>query len=444
MSFSKFELDSTLLAAIEEEGYSTPTPIQNAAIPVVAEGRDLFGLAQTGTGKTAAFALPILSRYFADKKNHTNTKPRKGPRCLVLTPTRELAMQVAESFRTYGKKTHLGVAVIFGGVGFLPQKEALKRRPEILVATPGRLLDLMGQGDVDLSNVDVFILDEADRMFDMGFVHDIRKVVAKLPTERQTLLFSATMPTEIANLAKSILRNPERIEVTPAFRTAETVSQSLYFVGSKERSQLMTHLITENKVKRAIVFTRMKYVANRVAEQLMRDGISAEAFHANKSQNARVRALTGFKQGKVRILVATDIAARGLDVDDVEVVINYDLPEVPETYVHRIGRAGRAGKTGAAWSFCVSDQLRLLEDIERTTKVVPEIVTDHPLIDDAAQKQMEAHINFRTKKTAAHKPAHSPAQKPTKQSHAPNKADAPNRSKFTEIQERLKKLLKGE
>lgn len=400
MDFRILGLDSTLLSTLVEEGYTTPTPIQTQAIPLVLKGQDLFGLAQTGTGKTAAFALPVLNRYLAERKlRSASAAKRVGPRCLVLTPTRELAIQVAESFSTYGRGTSIKVAVVFGGVAIGPQKTALRRRPEILVATPGRLLDLMGQGDVDLSGVDVFILDEADRMFDMGFIHDIRKVVAKIPTERQTLLFSATMPDEIANLAKSILRSPARVEVTPAFQATDTVAQQVYFVSQRKRIPLIKHLLTTGDIKRCIVFTQMKHVANRVAEALRKDGIDAEAFHSNKSQGARVRALTAFKQGEVRVLVATDIAARGLDVDDVEVVVNYDLPNVPETYVHRIGRAGRAGKTGLAWSLCTSEQRELLEQIERTTQVVPELVENHPMHDAESAASVRQHEIFREKQS---------------------------------------------
>jgi ATP-dependent RNA helicase RhlE len=430
MSFSDFGLHSTLLSAIAEEGYSTPTPIQNQAIPLVLEGRDLFGLAQTGTGKTAAFALPILNRYHEEKQKASpllskiGVNPaKKGPRCLVLTPTRELAMQVAESFSTYGRKTRLRVAVVFGGVGIEPQKKALSQHPEILVATPGRLLDLLGQKSTTLSHIDTFVLDEADRMFDMGFVRDIRRVVEMLPKERQTLLFSATMPNEIADLAKGILRSPARVEVTPAYKATDTVKQSVYFVSPKDRVPLMQELLKEHGVKRCIVFTRMKHVANRVSDALQKAGIHAEPFHSNKSQNTRVRTLNGFKTGQVRVLVATDIAARGLDVDDVEVVINYDLPDVPETYVHRIGRAGRAGKQGLAWSLCTPEDREILADIEKKTRVEPLLVSEHEFTNPVTANTLEAHIAFREKrKNAPHTPKGPSHSKQPLPHQAPKKA----------------------
>lgn len=380
MTFSNLALSPALLQAVTAEGYTSPTPVQRQAIPLILEGRDLLGLAQTGTGKTAAFALPILDFFLRQPR----TGARKGPRCLVLAPTRELAIQVAESFTTYGRSTKLGVTVVYGGVGIEPQKAALRRNPDVLVATPGRLLDLMGQGECDLSSVDVFVLDEADRMFDMGFVHDIRKVVKVLPQKRQTLLFSATMPKEIEQLAAGILKNPARVEVAPVSTTAETIEQFCYFVETKDRLTLLKALLEEKGIQRGIVFTRMKHVANRIAEKLQAEGISAEPFHSNKSQAARQRALAAFKDGKARILVATDIAARGLDVDEVEVVVNFDLPDVPETYVHRIGRAGRAGRTGVAWSLVDEDQASLLRDVERTSKCRITIVEEHPCNTEAS------------------------------------------------------------
>ena len=394
LKFKNFDLAPPLLEALAEEGYETPTPIQAQAIPLVLQGKDLLGLAQTGTGKTAAFALPVLDHFLKNPRPFT----RKGPRCLVLTPTRELALQVAENFSTYSKKTKLHTAVVFGGVGIEPQKSALRRKPDILVATPGRLLDLMQQGECNLSEVGVFVLDEADRMFDMGFVRDIRKVIQHLPKRRQNLLFSATMPPEIEKLVREILVEPSRVEVTPVARTAETIDQTVYFVDSKSRVGLLAHLLKD--VQRGIVFTKMKHVANRIAEQLVKQGIVADAFHSNKSQNARVRILGSFKAGQTAVLVATDIAARGLDVDDVELVVNYDLPDVPETYVHRIGRAGRAGKKGRALSLVDDEQFPLLRDIEKITKCQPAIVAGHPF-------QTEASVGLQTRHERSRESGHA-------------------------------------
>ncbi|MCA2959673.1 MAG: DEAD/DEAH box helicase, partial [Silvanigrellales bacterium] len=365
------------------------------------------GLAQTGTGKTAAFALPILDFFLRQPRPGT----RRGPRCLVLAPTRELAIQVAESFTTYGRSTKLGVCVVYGGVGIEPQKAALRRNPEVLVATPGRLLDLMGQGECDLSSVEVFVLDEADRMFDMGFIKDIRKVVTVLPQKRQTLLFSATMPKEIEQLAAGILKNPARVEVAPVSTTAETIEQFCYFVETKDRITLLKTLLEEKGINRCIVFTRMKHVANRIAEKLQAEGISAEPFHSNKSQAARQRALASFKDGKSRILVATDIAARGLDVEEVEVVVNFDLPDVPETYVHRIGRAGRAGRTGVAWSLVDEDQASLLRDVERTSNCKITIVAEHAFNTPACDTLRKRYEDARTGRGPALPRGPSPIQR---------------------------------
>ena len=364
MTFDELGLDQKLVQAVKAEGYTTPTPIQVQAIPYVLQGRDVLGCAQTGTGKTAAFALPTLQRLAAS----TPGGPPKI-RCLVVTPTRELATQVAESFETYGRGLDLYVTVIFGGVGQDKQVKELRQGVDILVATPGRLLDLMNQRLVSLQGVEVLVLDEADRMLDMGFIHDVKKILAALPTQRQTLFFSATMPDEIQSLVKSIPKNPARVAVAPVSSTAERVEQRVFFVHSGDKRSLLVKLLEDPSVTRALVFTQMKHVANRVMEHLEKAGVSAAAIHGNKSQSARERALDGFKAGSVRVLVATDVAARGIDVEQITHVINYDLPNVPETYVHRIGRTARAGKSGEAWSFCEEGEERdFLRDIERLTK----------------------------------------------------------------------------
>ncbi|MCB9786913.1 MAG: DEAD/DEAH box helicase [Deltaproteobacteria bacterium] len=372
-SFADLGLCQPLLRAVEAEGYQTPTPIQARAIPFLLQGRDLLGVAQTGTGKTAAFTLPMLQLL---AESDVRPAPRT-PRALILTPTRELAIQIDESLATYGKHLRIQHAVIFGGVGQRPQVQALTRGVHVLVATPGRLLDLMGQGHIKLGQVEIFVLDEADRMLDMGFVRDVRTVVAALPARRQTLLFSATMPEAITGLAGSVLRNPERVEVTPAATPVERIEQRVLFVDKGDKRHVLSDLFTDRAVGRAIVFTRTKHGANRVAEWLEKGGVSCGALHGNKSQGARQRALAAFSAGSVRALVATDIAARGLDVDDVTHVINYDLPNEPESYVHRIGRTGRAGSDGIAISLCDAEQVGFLRDIERTIRRKVEVDVDH-------------------------------------------------------------------
>ncbi len=370
MQFADLNLIEPLLRAVQQEGYNTPTPIQQQAIPHVLAGRDLLGAAQTGTGKTAAFALPILQHLVQ------NPKPERPIRVLVLAPTRELAMQIGESFSTYGTYTPVRQVTIFGGVGQQPQVERLQRRPEVLVAAPGRLLDLMNQGYVKLNKVEVFVLDEADRMLDMGFIHDVRKVVAALPKERQTLLFSATMPDEIRDLAQKILRDPVSVAVTPVASTVDTIQQSVYFIGKKEKPALLRLLLTDATMRRVIVFTRTKHGANKVVEQLERGGIKAAAIHGNKSQSARERALDDFKRGTNRVLVATDIAARGIDVDDITHVINYEFSHEPETYVHRIGRTARAGASGIAYTFVDPEEVPMLRQIEKLIrKRIPVVET---------------------------------------------------------------------
>jgi ATP-dependent RNA helicase RhlE len=370
--FEQLGIIEPILKALQAEGYTTPTPIQQQAIPVLLEGRDLLGCAQTGTGKTAAFAVPIL-QLLSEQQN-----PPRGIRALILTPTRELAIQIEESFKAYGKGLKLRHAVIFGGVSQHTQVNTLRNGVDILIATPGRLLDLMQQRIVSLNQIEKFVLDEADRMLDMGFIHDVKRIITKLPEERQTLFFSATMPTEIARLSQTILRDPVKVEVTPVATTAETIVQALFFVDKAEKRKLLMHLLEDGEIKRVLVFTRTKHGADRVVKDLAKAGVGAEAIHGNKSQQARQRALTNFKNGRTRVLVATDIAARGIDVDDLTHVINYELPNIPETYVHRIGRTGRAGAMGIALSFCDSEEKEFLRDIHKLIKTAIPVISDHP------------------------------------------------------------------
>ena len=376
---------------MDNEGYTIPTPIQEQAIPIILERKDLLGCAQTGTGKTAAFALPLLQLLCEDMagiKEETRPGSPRPIRALVLTPTRELAIQIDESFAAYGKFTGLRHTVIFGGVPQHSQVQILQKGVDILVATPGRLLDLIDQRYISLQHIRYFVLDEADRMLDMGFIHDIRKVLTKLPQKKHSLFFSATMPPEIQKLANTILVNPSKVEVTPASTTAETIVQSLYFVEKKDKRSLLLHVLKESAIASALVFTRTKHGADKVAQGLQRAGIRAEAIHGNKSQNARQRALENFKTRQTRILVATDIAARGIDIDELTHVINYELPNVPETYVHRIGRTGRAGASGIALSFCDQEETEFLQDIQKLISRSIPVVEDHPHV-------MHANLSYR-------------------------------------------------
>jgi ATP-dependent RNA helicase RhlE len=365
IEFASLGLAEPLLRAVSETGYTTPTPIQAQAIPLVLAGKDLLAAAQTGTGKTAGFTLPVLHRLAAQPA--AGQKPGR-PRCLILTPTRELAAQVQESVTTYGKYLPLTSMVMFGGVNINPQFQALKKRVDILVATPGRLLDHVGQKTVDLSGIEILILDEADRMLDMGFIRDIRKVLAHVPKQRQTLLFSATFSDDIRALANSLLHQPECVEVARRNTASELVAQSVYMIAQKQKRELLVHLVKQHDWRQALVFTRTKHGANKLAEYLGKNGIAAAAIHGNKSQSARTRALGDFKAGSVPILVATDIAARGLDIDELPQVVNFELPNVPEDYVHRIGRTGRRGLTGQAVSLVDNEESKLLADIERLLK----------------------------------------------------------------------------
>lgn len=374
MTFENFGLSEPILKALKATGYTTPTPIQQQAIPLVLNRCDLLGCAQTGTGKTAAFALPTLEILSANKGSG---RGYKHIRALILTPTRELAIQIHESFAEYGRGTGLRQEVIYGGVSQHPQTKALREGTDILVATPGRLLDLMNQGYVYLDHLEIFVLDEADRMLDMGFINDVKKVIRELPEQRQTLLFSATMPAQISQLADSLLRNPEKVAVDPVCSTVEKIDQSIYMVNTGDKQALLEHLIREENIRRTLVFARTKHGADRIAKNLNKANIRAESLHGDKPQAARQRAMLNFKSGRLTVLVATDIAARGIDVDNLTHVINFDLPNVPETYVHRIGRTGRAGATGIALSFCDGGEKASLKDIHKATAQII-AVKDHP------------------------------------------------------------------
>ncbi|MCX6259533.1 MAG: DEAD/DEAH box helicase [Bacteroidia bacterium] len=387
MKFESLYIIEPILRSLKEEGYTIPTPIQEQAIPIILRGTDLIGCAQTGTGKTAAFAIPILQLL---SKTRTFDRKRKT-RSLIVTPTRELAIQIEESFKAYGRHTGLTCTVVFGGVNQNPQTTVLRNGVDILVATPGRLLDLMNQGFISLKDIEIFVLDEADRMLDMGFIHDVRKIIAALPNKRQSLFFSATMPPAIVKLAGSIVYKPVKVEVTPSASTVDIVNQFVYFVDKGNKNALLLELLKEDKIKTALVFTRTKYGADKVVKVLKKKNIIAESIHGNKAQTARQSALSNFKAQTTRILVATDIAARGIDVDDLEYVINYEIPNISETYVHRIGRTGRAGANGTAISFCDADEKAYLKDIEKliTKKIM--VVDNHPfpLIDHFPVKPPE-------------------------------------------------------
>lgn len=401
MSFEKLNIIKPILSALQTEGYTSPTPIQEQAIPIILNRNDLLGCAQTGTGKTAAFAIPILQILQADP--FYGKEPRTI-KTLILTPTRELAIQIGESFKAYGRNLTLKQTVIFGGVSQGPQALKLKHGVDILIATPGRLLDLMNQKLVSLHHVKIFVLDEADRMLDMGFIHDVRKVIAKIPQKRQTLFFSATMPAEIQSLSQSILTNPQKVEVTPVSSTAETVEQGIYYVEKSDKKKLLIHVLNDKSIKTALVFARTKHGADKIVKDLVKAGIQAEAIHGNKSQNARQNALNNFKGGKIKALVATDIAARGIDIDALAHVINYELPNIPETYVHRIGRTGRAGASGKAFSFCDEEEMDFLKDIQKLIGQVIPVIEDQPYHMRGADFRM---TQPKAKKAAAKKPAAS-------------------------------------
>ena len=394
MIFKELGIIEPILKALTEEGYTKPTPIQEETIPHILEGRDLLGCAQTGTGKTAAFSIPVLQNIYTEEGFS------KGPRHisgLILAPTRELAIQIGESVTSYGKHMNVKNTVIFGGVSQNPQTRAVKQGVDILIATPGRLIDLINQGFIDLSMVKYFVLDEADRMLDMGMLNDVKKIISKMPKARQNMLFSATMPNEILKLVNSILKNPVKVEVTPVSSTIDTITQGLYHVGKKHKIQLLIDILKDQSITSILVFSRTKHGANLITKELVNVGIESQAIHGNKSQNARQLALNNFKEGKIRVLVATDIAARGIDVDELSHVINYNLPEVPETYVHRIGRTGRAGQSGIALSFCDYEERDYLKSIEKLIgKGIP-LVEDNPYrIDENAIVPQKKEVKSKT------------------------------------------------
>jgi ATP-dependent RNA helicase RhlE len=397
--FNELQLIEPVLQALSKEGYSSPTPIQEKAIPAILQQRDLLGCAQTGTGKTAAFTIPVLQ--LMHQQQEESGRKQAQLQTLILTPTRELAIQIGESVHAYGHFLNIKHQVIFGGVPQYSQVQSIRRGVDIIVATPGRLLDLMQQGHINLNNIKYFVLDEADRMLDMGFVHDVKRIIAKLPAKRQTLFFSATMPPEIQQLASMLLTNPVKVEVTPVSSTVEIIQQSVYYVEKQNKLPLMVQLLKDDSIESVLVFTQMKHQADKLAKNLNNAGIRTEAIHGNKSQNARQNALSNFKKRKTRVLVATDIAARGIDIDELAHVINYDLPNIPETYVHRIGRTGRAGANGTAISFCDWSEKIFLSDIQKLIKKDIDIIKGH-LYDVPAM-----HSVARPVTTSAHKGGHN-------------------------------------
>lgn len=391
MRFEDLHIIEPILKALKEEGYEQPTPIQEKSIPLLQRGNDILASAQTGTGKTAAFSIPILQHLFEDRPKGNNRKIH----ALILTPTRELALQIGESFTTYGKYTGIKNTVIFGGVNQRPQEDALRKGPEVLIATPGRLIDLMNQGIVHLRDIRYFVLDEADRMLDMGFIHDIRKIIGELPAKRQSLFFSATLPNNIVNLSKTILTNPKKVEVNPVSSTAETIQQYLYYTNKDHKKDLLFHILQNTEMDQVLIFSRTKHGADRIARNLDKKKIKAAAIHGNKSQNQRQKALNLFKEKQIRVLVATDIAARGIDIDKLQHVINYDIPNEPETYVHRIGRSGRAGENGVAISLCEPEENAYMRDIEKLINLKVPVVKDNPFpqtdkpMNDKEKKEFE-------------------------------------------------------
>lgn len=409
MTFKSLEIIEPILKALEAEGYTKPTPIQEQSIPILLEGKDLLGCAQTGTGKTAAFAIPILQHLYQQPKN---IKGRRQIKALIITPTRELAIQISESFTTYGKFTGLKNTVVFGGVKQGGQTSALQQGVDILVATPGRLLDLIDQGFISLKNVETFVLDEADHMLDMGFIHDIKKIIAKLPVKRQSLFFSATMPPEIIELSGKILGKPERVTVRPEQATAERVEQAVYFVNKKSKPALLIHIMKDQPIDSVLVFSRTKHGADKIVRVLQKANIKSAAIHGNKSQGARQRALGDFKEGSLKVLVATDIAARGIDVEDMSHVINYDLPNISETYIHRIGRTGRASASGTALSFCEAEERPYLRDIQKLIGQEIPVVKNHPFeVDSDEIAPKKAKTVFKRASSNSSKPDHQSVNK---------------------------------
>ena len=397
MTFEQLNLIEPILKALNEEGYTNPTPIQAQTIPYLLDKKDVLGCAQTGTGKTAAFAIPILQLLH---QNRTSYSGKRIIKSLIVTPTRELAIQIGESFDAYGKHTGIINTVIFGGVPQNPQTNRLNNGVDVLIATPGRLLDLIAQGFINLSRVEFFVLDEADRMLDMGFIHDVKKLIKLLPDKRQSLFFSATMPPVILTLAGTILTDPVKVEVAPVSSTADTIQQAIFFVGKADKPKLLLHLLENPEIETVLVFTKTKHGADKVVKVLNSKGVKAEAIHGNKSQNARQRALTNFKNKEIRVLVATDIAARGIDIDELQYVINFDIPNIPETYVHRIGRTGRAGSNGTSYSFCDLDEKPFLKDIQKLIDKSIPVIEDQPFAIDSSMPVQKANT---PKKAQEHK-----------------------------------------
>ena len=421
MTFEKLDLIEPILNALKHEGYSQPTPIQEISIPIILKGQDLLGCAQTGTGKTAAFAIPMLQQLYKmgiTKSNHRKIK------ALIVTPTRELAIQIDESFAAYGRFLDIRHTVIFGGVNQNPQVSQLKTGVDVLIATPGRLLDLQKQGFVKLNDLSIFVLDEADRMLDMGFIHDVKKLIKLIPVKRQSLFFSATMPDAIRSLAGTILTKPQEVEVTPVSSTAETIQQELYYVDAANKKDLLIHLMRNKSIKTALVFTRTKHGADKIMRILVKAQIKAEAIHGNKSQNARQSALKNFKERITRVLVATDIAARGIDIDDLNLVINYDIPNIAETYVHRIGRTGRAGLDGKAVSFCDIEERDYIRDIQKLISIQIPVIKDHPFPAENVEAVKAVKLRTKTKTPAGARDIGKPdvnksrMQRPVQNSHA--------------------------
>jgi ATP-dependent RNA helicase RhlE len=409
MTFNDLNIIPAILKALSKENYSTPTPIQEQAIPAVLAGRDLLGCAQTGTGKTAAFAVPII-QLLSEQQGGPNTQRRT--RSLILTPTRELALQISDNIQAYSQYTRLRCSAIVGGVSQKAQERSLNQGADMIIATPGRLLDLMSQKRVDLQYIQILVLDEADRMLDMGFIHDVKKIIAKIPSKRQTLFFSATMPPEISKMVKSLLVNPVKVEITPVSSTVDRIKQSIYLVDKGNKQNQLNHLLQDKSIATALVFTRTKHGADRVVRELTKVKISAEAIHGNKSQNARQLALSNFKSGVSRVLVATDIAARGIDIEELSHVINFNLPNIPETYVHRIGRTGRAGLSGIAISFCEFEEIPYLKDIEKLIgKKIPE-VKDHPYPMLITTQPLKAEVSSKSAALKPAKPKANPTRKP--------------------------------
>ncbi len=424
MTFKDLNLIEPIQSALINLGYSVPTPIQQQAIPIILEGKDILGCAQTGTGKTAAFSIPIIQQLVNRKAAkdavayQAGRKNRRDIKALILTPTRELAAQIGDSFTSYGKNTTLKHTVVYGGVSQRPQTNAILKGVDILVATPGRLLDLMGQGFIKLSAIEFLVLDEADRMLDMGFITDIERIIERIPSKKQTLLFSATMPEEILGLAQSLLHNPEKVEVTPVSSTVDTVTQSMYLVDRDDKPHLLVDLLDSNDIETALVFTRTKHGAERLVKTLISRGINSDAIHGNKSQNARQKSLNDFKRRKTRVLVATDIASRGIDINQISHVINYDLPEDPETYVHRIGRTGRAGFEGTAYSFCDKSEIGLLKSIQKLIK------TEIPIEKESIFLSQECLDRIERIKLSSRPPRGSKNQEEGKSEEAPQRSRA--------------------